>query len=547
MFRETCLSAEKPRHASNKMNNQEKKAYLIGGGIASLAAAVYLIKDGGLKGENISIVDTGKDMGGSLDGKQIENGAYLKRGTRLLVDKIYNCTFDLMSIIPLDRESGKTLLDDFNEFNNDFKIDAKARLVSEKKPVTSSDLGLSIADRINLLKLIILPESAFENSKIEDNFSDSFFKSNYWLQACTALAFEPWHSAAELRRYGLRFIQEVRGTKSMSFLKFMRYDEYDSLVLPIVNWLKEKGVSFVSNTLVTEIEFVKDSEAERVDQIHVVNNGNSAVYTVGTDDLVFFTNGSMTSDHSLGDNDNAPKIITNESSGLWSVWKKIAKEHPNFGKPEVFCENIDKTKWVSFSVTFKDPLFIDRMTKLSGNVPGSGGVVTAKDSNWLLSFIIPNQPHFKDQPEGTFVVWGYGLYPDKIGNYIQKKMSDCSGKEILTELCNHLGFEDIIDDMLKNAECVPCMMPYITSQFMPRIIGDRPDVIPKNTKNFAFIGQFCEMPNDMVFTVEYSVRSAITAVYGLLNIRKKVPSIYEGYKDPQVIKDFLRFILTSSV
>jgi len=79
------------------------------------------------------------------------------------------------------------------------------------------------------------------------------------------------------------------------------------------------------------------------------------------------------------------------------------------------------------------------------------------------------------------------------------------------------------------------MMPFITSQFLPREKGDRPQVLPENSHNLAFMGQFCEMPDDVVFTVEYSVRSAQVAVYGLLDLQRKPPAVYKGKYDPRVL------------
>jgi oleate hydratase len=79
------------------------------------------------------------------------------------------------------------------------------------------------------------------------------------------------------------------------------------------------------------------------------------------------------------------------------------------------------------------------------------------------------------------------------------------------------------------------MMPFITSQFLRRGHGDRPEVIPKGTHNLALVGQFCELPNDVVFTVEYSVRSAQTAVYRLLRLKREPPAVYKGEFDLQVL------------
>ena len=86
-------------------------------------------------------------------------------------------------------------------------------------------------------------------------------------------------------------------------------------------------------------------------------------------------------------------------------------------------------------------------------------------------------------------------------------------------------------------------MPYITSQFMPRVKGDRPQVKPTGTTNIAFIGQYCELPDDVVFTVEYSVRSAQTAVYALLQLDKEVSPLYKGQHDIGVLFNALRTLV----
>lgn len=152
-----------------------------------------------------------------------------------------------------------------------------------------------------------------------------------------------------------------------------------------------------------------------------------------------------------------------------------------------------------------------------------------------MSITLPHQPHFLEQPENLTVCWGYCLRPDCKGNFVHKKMSDCNGEEILDELIGHLGFEKKKQEIIKSANCIPCILPYITSQFSPRSQGDRPQVVPTGSKNFAFLGQFCEIPDDIVFTVEYSIRSAQIAVYSLLNLNKKIEPIYKGHHYPRNI------------
>jgi oleate hydratase len=183
------------------------------------------------------------------------------------------------------------------------------------------------------------------------------------------------------------------------------------------------------------------------------------------------------------------------------------------------------------------------MENFSGNKAGTGGLVTLKDSNWLMSIVIAYQPHFIGQPIDVTVFWGYGLFPGKEGNFVKKKMADCSGQEIMTELIAHLRFDQHREELLKNANCIPCLLPYITSQFLTRAIGDRPLVVPKIAKNLAFIGQFADVPLDVVFTVEYSVRTAQTAVYQLLDLDLKPTPMYEGTHHPSVLLKALKSLV----
>jgi oleate hydratase len=77
-------------------------------------------------------------------------------------------------------------------------------------------------------------------------------------------------------------------------------------------------------------------------------------------------------------------------------------------------------------------------------------------------------------------------------------------------------------------------MPYIDAQFQRRVQKDRPLVVPHGAENYAFLGQFVEIPEGVVFTVEYSVRAAMTAVYQHFDVDKPIPPIYHGLTDPKV-------------
>ena len=252
-------------------------------------------------------------------------------------------------------------------------------------------------------------------------------------------------------------------------------------------------------------------------------------------DRVLVTLGSMTDASTLGGMDAAPAMGTRPDGGAWALWERIAARHPAFGHPEVFSGHPAQSRWVSFTITLHDPAFLHLVHDLTSNVPGEGGLVTFPDSAWLLSIVVPHQPHFLDQPAAVGVVWGYGLNMDRPGDFTRKPMHACTGREIVAEVLGHLRIEAEAAGILQTCTCIPCMMPFITTQFMPRRRGARPQVLPAGTRNLAFIGQFVELPLDVVFTVEYSIRSAQVAVHGLLGLPHGPPAVYQGRFDPHVL------------
>ena len=515
---------------------ENKRAFLIGAGIASLAAAEYLIRDGHMKGSQITIFEQDAIDGGAMDGAgDIEKG-FIVRGGREM-EEHYECVWDLYGKIPSLEEEGRTVLENFKELNDADPSYSKARIIYNKgKKDTATTLGLKRKHIKELTKLLLAKEETLGASTVKDYFDESFFKTDMWLYWRSMFAFETWHSVVEMKRYMHRFIHLIPGMSRLKGLVFSEYNQYDSMILPLRKVLEANGVKFVFNTTVTDLDIDITEEKKIVTSILLEKEGKEEIIKTTVDDLVFFTNGSMTENSTLGDMDTAPVLDTSEGA-CWSLWKKIAKKDKAFGRPEVFCSDIDKTKWESYTITAKGT----KMRKLLEHYAereflphkiGTGGPVTAKDSNWLLTFTVSRQPHFKNQPENVIVAWAYGLFPDKKGDFINKKMSECTGKELLQELLYHLGVsENEMQEYVDECIVIPAMMPYITSQFMPRVKGDRPQVIPEGSVNLAFLGQFCEIKDDCVFTVEYSVRSAIMAVYKFLNLEKKLPEIYASQFD----------------
>ena len=499
------------------------KAYFIGSGIGSLAGAAFLIRDGGLSGSDITIFEKRLPFGGSLDGTQLADGSYSLRGGRMLTTDHYECTWDLLSMIPGSSMPDVTVRDETVAFNKEHVAHSRARLVDRNRhKVDVSTMGFSMRDRVELIRLTETPEETLRNSRITDWLSPPFFTTNFWYMWQTTFAFQPWHSAVEFKRYLHRFMNEFPRIDTLAGVKRTVLNQYDAIVRPLTQWLEHRGVHLIGGVEVTDMEIVVRQNHHCVTQLTLDQGGQISAVAVGDNDLVFFQNGSMTDATSLGTHDSPPPNLTKTDSGGWALWEKIADGRPEFGSPAVFNSSIPEACWESFTVTCRTPDFFDAMETFSGNEAGTGGLVTFRDSNWLMSIVLYHQPHFLDQPANVQVFWGYALHPDRIGNFIPKAMADCSGADILKELCGHLNFDLSV---FEGASCVPCRLPYITSMFMPRNRSDRPLPVPATSKNLAFISQFVEIPDDVVFTVEYSVRAAQMAVYQLLGIERPIPKI----------------------
>ncbi len=512
--------------AGSKPDRNGTKAYLVGGGIASLAAAAFLIRDGHVPGRNITIFETLDRVGGSLDGSGSPESGYVVRGGRMFEGK-YQCTYDLFSSIPaLDKK--QTVTQEILQWNEIIKTGSKARLVRGGHKLDTPEFGLSERHILNLERLAIEPESMLGKSRIQDQFDTSFFETNFWLMWCTTFAFQPWHSAVEFKRYLVRFVHMIEGFNQLKGIMRTVYNQYDSLVLPLKAWLDERGVRYELDATVVDLKFAGPAQSQVVERIICRQGGQTRELAVGPDDLVVVTLGSMTDASSLGATDR-PAVPKGKADGeAWPLWESIAKGRPEFGRPSVFANHIGDSKWVSFTVTSRDGAFFEFVRDFTANIPGEGGLITFADSAWLMSIVLPYQPHFIGQPKDVTVFWGYGLAVERPGDFVKKPMEDCTGQEIMEEVLGQLRVGTQSERILSAATVIPCMMPFITSQFLPREKGDRPEVVPAGWQNLAFTGQFVELPDDVVFTVEYSIRSAQAAVSRLLGLNAEPAASLQG-------------------
>ncbi|KOU58104.1 oleate hydratase [Streptomyces sp. MMG1533] len=514
------------------------KAYLVGSGIAAMAAAAFLIREGGFEGADIHLFEEHRQTGGSLDAGGTPESGYTMRGGRMF-EAEFRCTYDLLSHIPSLDDPSVSVTEDIRAAYEEFGWDDAARLVGADGEIMDvRSMGFSEHDRLDLARCLVTPESKLDGRRITDCFGEQFFTTNFWYMWSTTFAFQPWHSAIEFRRYLKRFIHLFPGFAAMSGIQRTRYNQYDSIVRPLESWLRERGVAFHTGCRIRDLVITAGPDTT-VERILLARDGHDEGIQVAPEDLVLVTNGSMTDATTLGSH-TAPPPRPPRTSDAWLLWHRLARGRDDFGDPEVFDKHVGESQWESFTVTARDPAFLDALERFSGRATGRGGLMTFTASNWLLTIVANHQPVYPDQPEGVSVWWGYALFPDRPGNHVDKPMTECSGAEILEEVLHHLRFEqDLRERVLATSTVVPCLMPYITSQFLARRHGDRPLVVPRRSVNLAFIGQFAEVPDDVVFTVEYSVRTAWTAVAELLGLDRRPPGVYKGQRDPHVLREAL--------
>ena len=523
-----------------------KSAYLIGSGLAALSAACFLVRDGQMKGEHVHILEKDPIPGGACDGYKYQDIGYVMRGGREM-DNHFECMWDLFRSIPSIEDENHTVLDEYYWLNKDDPNYSLCRATVNRGQDAHTDgkFGLSDKGAMEILQLFMTPDEKLYDKKITDFFDDEVLNTNFWMYWRTMFAFENWHSALEMKRYLQRYIHHIGGLPDFTALRFTRYNQYESMILPMVKYLESFGVQFHYNTKVVNVAFDCAGGKKQATRIDILRDGLEDCIDLTENDLVFITNGGCVENSTIGSqNTAAPYRPEIKEGGGWDLWRKIAAQDPSFGHPDKFCYDPELSNWMSATITTLDQKIVPYIKKICKRDPFSGkvvtgGIVTVKDSSWLLSWTLNRQQQFRDQPKNQLCVWVYGLFSDKPGDYVKKPMRDCTGREICMEWLYHIGVpeEDIAELAEHSANTVPVMMPYIDAFFMPRAFGDRPDIVPQGAVNFAFLGQFAETGRDTIFTTEYSMRTGMEAVYTLLNIDRGVPEVWGSTYDVRSLID----------
>lgn len=538
-------------HPKKVEGAERKKAYIVGSGLAGLTTAFYLVRDAGVPGENVFIFDRDPVSGGACDGAHDPKYGYYMRGGREM-DNHFEVMWDVYRDVPSKDNPNVSVLDEYYWLNKEDPNYSLCRATDQcgHKLPTGHDFTLDKEAQTQLLKLFLTPEKELEYKKISDCFDEHFWRSNFWLYWQTMFAFQEWSSALEMKRYLQRYVHHIDGLPDFTALRFTRYNQYESMILPLLHYLEKRGVSFIPHSEVTNV-IVKEcpNGKKRAQSIEVVISGEKKTIDLGTDDYVFVTNGSCVDSSCYGSQNKAPDLSLlqpgrGDSFDLWKAMARQVKDH-SFGHPEAFCSNIEETNWMSATIDVDETL-IPYITKITQRDPRTGkvctgGIVTVKDSwdYWRCSWTINRQGQFEDQPKDRVLVWFYSLYTNRPGNYIKKPMRECTGMEVAEEWMYHIGVptDKIEEYAKKHANTTTAFMPYIDAFFQPRSGTDRPLVVPKGSENIAFIGQFAEIPADTIFTTEYSMRSGMEAVYTLLNVDRGVPEVWGSRYD---VRELLR-------
>lgn len=522
----------------------KKSAYIIGTGLAGLSAAFYLVRDGQMKGEHIHLLEKLDLAGGSCDGrKDVTKGFYMRGGREM--DNHFECMWDMFRSVPSIEAPKVSVLDEYywlNKHDPNYSL-CRATINCGEDAHTDKMFKLDRKSAIALSKLFITPEKDLENKKISDVLPESFWETNFWLYWQTMFAFQKWSSALEMKRYLCRYVHHIDGLPDFSALRFTKYNQYESMILPLTKYLESNGVKIEYGIDVKNVIFESKQNKKVATQIIYENNGQEKAIDLIEDDLVFITNGCCTDTSCYGDQNNAPDLskIKNGNGESWDLWRNIASQASNgeFGNPDKFCGNVDLTNWMSATIEVSDENIIKHIINICKRDPRkgkvtTGGIVTVKDSteNWYLSWTINRQPQFKSQNKNSVLVWVYALNTTKSGNFIEKAIKTCTGKEICEEWLYHIGIPtNEIEKYADKCNTTTCYMPYINAFFQPREEKDRPLVVPKKSINFAFVGQFAETPRDTIFTTEYSIRTGMEAVYTLLKIDRAVPEVWGSKYD----------------
>lgn len=540
------IRAENQRELQMQINEKRDythlHAYFIGGGLAGMAGAVYLLRDCNFRGENIRIYEYPSQF---RDEKGPMQRGYVCEGGWLYGQENHENFWNVLSAVPSLEKPQMSVAEEIRHFAHAHPISEKMHFVDQAgKRIETEAMGLSREDRKAVGKLLLVSEEKLDDITVEEWFAQTphFFKTNLWYRMQSIFGFQKWSGALAFRGHIKRVLLDASGVGAPENIISLPLDAYDSIYRPLRTFLEKKGVQFIQNGVVTDIDF-SNSKNITVQAFHFLDKEGVHKVEINPKDLCIVTNGCSSDCSVLGSLDTPARFQpAHPASG--DLWSKIAAKKPELGQPNPFFGNPEESNREDFTITMRNDRLLKILREYLGDKDESSGFITFKDSSWRLNIAIENQPRFANQEKNQTVIWGYGLYINHFGDYIKKPMRNCTGRDIFAELMYHLHLSDRTEEFLVDViDVIPCMRPYAAAQLQPRKMGDRPPVVPDYTRHFACIGQFTEIPEDVVSMEEYAVYTARTAVYTLLDIPKEVCSISSYKMDPRAVAQALKLFL----
>ena len=357
-------------HPKKPEGVDNKSAYLIGSGLAALTAACYLVRDGQMQGDHIHVFEKDPLPGGACDGYKYDIG-YVMRGGREM-DNHFEVMWDLLRSIPSLETEGASVLDEYYWLNKEDPNKSLCRATVNRGQDAHTDGKFAISDQgaMEIMKLFFTPDEQLQDKKITDIFDDEVFSSNFWMYWRTMFAFENWHSALEMKLYLKRYIHHIGGLPDFTALRFTRYNQYESIILPMVTYLKDHGVDFQYETKVTDVQFRIEGGKKQASSVTVDHKGESRIIDLTENDLLFITNGGCVESCTIGSQDKAAGFDPTIRPGNgWDLWKKIAAQDPSFGHPEKFCSQPELSNWESATITTLDDMHLFIVSEDTSLVP----------------------------------------------------------------------------------------------------------------------------------------------------------------------------------
>jgi Myosin-crossreactive antigen len=477
-----------------------KTAYIIGAGLSGLSAAFFLLNNEGMKGSSIHIFE-------NEQGKSYQSRFILYPGG---VPSYFDDSFwKMMAEIPSLENSDNSILDEFHNANP----------VSEK--TDNSEYSLTSSAWRELLTLITEKDSDLKGKSIASLLSSAVTDTSFFRFITAFSGLRVDDSALELKNLIKHYGEDISSLFDYSVFKFPKYSPFESIVEPLISYLKEQSVIFENGTTVEDVRFGCRGKKKYATSITVETDEIKAVIGLEEDDLVFITLANRFENVSYGSSSKAAKPDWELKKGSsFALWKRIAEKDMTFGNPEMLFKT-DARPYLYTQIKTKSERVISLIEKKTGINPYCGKKVTSgalfeSESNWGINWFVPSQPCCKKQDGDEVLGFLYGVTPEERGNYIKKTMYECTGRDIANEWLFHMGAGDDIKELSTLCDCTPITYPFFYGALLAGRELAIPEVHREEYGNFAFLGEYAALEGISTLSVEGQVKEAEFAVGSLL-------------------------------